>query len=464
MKRLLNHRSSDMKITIRLIGVAMAVLLVVALTGSTVRAESTPSTVSIRIKCGLQGVTVSPGTPKCQSLNGWFGGVLEWVSGGTVLFQENGPFFGVLASDEVLIFPDGNGNPTTFDSVYVNPETSILIDPNLTMRLYFESQQGLMLALEQPYIPQAGAVWAKHSEDTFKLQAGIDAEAAARAAADTVLQSSINGEAAARVAADTALQQNLNAEAAARAAADTVLQSSINGEAAARIATDAALQASTNAKVSAVSASPPLASTGGTSPNISLASCAEGQVLKFTSGQWRCVDVPATIVRRISATACFQQPLQFGLPGVLAEMRLGSFSQLETEGIGPRTPRNSATLYCPIPSDSILPHSNIDRVEVRGWGSSLCEPSPSTNCPPFVLAYLCVSFDGTASGQCTGFRRSEVRGGNYAITFTRASTDLVPWTDNPNGYPYVRVDLTIPSFNGDTSTLRGITISGRSGL
>jgi hypothetical protein len=70
-----------------------------------------------------------------------------------------------------------------------------------------------------------------------------------------------------------------------------------------------------------------------------------------------------------------------------------------------------------------------------------------------------VSYHNTASGTCTRFRRSEVRGANFVITFK--GDDLLPWTNNPNGYPYMRVDLTIPSWNGDTSTLRGITVSGR---
>jgi hypothetical protein len=122
---------------------------------------------------------------------------------------------------------------------------------------------------------------------------------------------------------------------------------------------------------------------------------------------------PTVVVRRISATACFEQ----GVPGVRAEMRLGNFTPTETEGIGSRRVGNSITLYCPIPSDSMLPHANIDQVEVRGWGSSLCRPAPSTSCPPFVLAYLCVSYHNTASGTCTRFRRSEVRGANFLITF-----------------------------------------------
>jgi hypothetical protein len=170
---------------------------------------------------------------------------------------------------------------------------------------------------------------------------------------------------------------------------------------------------------------------------------------------WSGIGQSARVVRRISATACFQQ----GLPGIRAEMRLGNFNPVETEGIGPRTATNSITLYCPIPSDSLLPHEDIDLVVVHGWGSSLCN-GPS-NCPPFVLAYICVSYESAADGECTRFHRSEVRGRDYAISFS-GEADLAPWQDNPSGYPYVRVDLPPPSFNGDTNTLRGITISGSS--
>ena len=75
---------------------------------------------------------------------------------------------------------------------------------------------------------------ARAAADTT-LQDNIDAEAATRAAADTA-------EATARAAADTTLQNNINVEAATRAAADTTLQSNINAEAAARQAGDTAIR------------------------------------------------------------------------------------------------------------------------------------------------------------------------------------------------------------------------------
>jgi hypothetical protein len=147
-----------------------------------------------------------------------------------------------------------------------------------------------------------------------------------------------------------------------------------------------------------------------------------------------------------------------GVPGVLAQWRVGSFTPLETEGMGPRTATYSSNLYCPIPSDSLLPHENIDLVVVHGWGSSLC--SGPSSCPPYVIAYLCLSYESGADGECTRFLRSEVRGGNYEIKFQGAFLD--PWRNNPNGYPYIVVDLPPPSFDGDTNTLRGITITGSS--
>ena len=85
----------------------------------------------------------------------------------------------------------------------------------------------------------------------FTLQNNIDAEAAARAAGDTVLQGNIDAEAAARAAADFTLQNNIDAEAAARAAGDTVLQGNIDAEAAARAAADFTLQSNINAETAA---------------------------------------------------------------------------------------------------------------------------------------------------------------------------------------------------------------------
>jgi hypothetical protein len=167
--------------------------------------------------------------------------------------------------------------------------------------------------------------------------------------------------------------------------------------------------------------------------------------------------VDRTVVRRVSATSCFQQ----GGSPMYGEMRSGP-NPTQSEGIGSRHPNESVMLFCPIPSDSFLPHFDIDLVEVHGWNARLCEPG-SHWCAGFVVAYLCVSYENSADGDCTPFLRSEVHGANYVIAFK--NPNLWPWTMHPNGYPYVRVDLTEPSEgNLDTSTLRGITITGRRGL
>ena len=74
------------------------------------------------------------------------------------------------------------------------------------------------------------------------LQSNIDAEASARAAAVTAEANARiaadNSEASTRAAADTTLQNNIDAEAATRSSADATLQSNIDAEAAARAAAD----------------------------------------------------------------------------------------------------------------------------------------------------------------------------------------------------------------------------------
>jgi hypothetical protein len=112
----------------------------------------------------------------CERLNRWFDGRLDWMSGGVVLFQELGPFFGVQgASDEVLIFADGNNDANTFQSVYVDLQTSIITAPDLMIRLFATDHQGRLLQVtEQRYMPVASALWAKHSEDAAQLQEEVN--------------------------------------------------------------------------------------------------------------------------------------------------------------------------------------------------------------------------------------------------------------------------------------------------
>src|SRR5437764_722574 len=92
-------------------------------------AASNPKAIGIRIKCQLTGVNGTPdgSTIECKSLNGWFDGRLDWVSGGVVLFQEQGPLQGIQdGTGEVIVFADGNNSPQQFAVAYEDPKTSVL--------------------------------------------------------------------------------------------------------------------------------------------------------------------------------------------------------------------------------------------------------------------------------------------------------------------------------------------------
>lgn len=80
-----------------------------------------------------------------------------------------------------------------------------------------------------------------------EVQANVDAEATARADADTALGVLITNEATARNNADTTLQENITAEATARGNADTALQTNITAEATARSNADDAIIADLDA-------------------------------------------------------------------------------------------------------------------------------------------------------------------------------------------------------------------------
>lgn len=89
---------------------------------------------------------------------------------------------------------------------------------------------------------------ARIAADTV-LQENIDAEATARAQADT-------DEATARQNADTTLQSNIDTEATARATADTTLQANIDSEASVRASADDALRAGLDDKTDITEAIP----------------------------------------------------------------------------------------------------------------------------------------------------------------------------------------------------------------
>ena len=117
-------------------------------------------------------------------------------------------------------------------------------------------------ALQSQITSNDSDITALQAADTT-LQSNIDAEEAARIAADsalqtqitnndtditalqaadTTLQNNIDAEEAARIAADTTLQTNITAEATTRANADTTLQGNIDTEASTRASADTALQ------------------------------------------------------------------------------------------------------------------------------------------------------------------------------------------------------------------------------
>ena len=82
---------------------------------------------------------------------------------------------------------------------------------------------------------------AKTSYTDPTTQRLLDAEATARAAADTILQANIDAEVSLRQTAASVLQLNIDAEETARTSADTTLQTNITNEAASRLAADNAL-------------------------------------------------------------------------------------------------------------------------------------------------------------------------------------------------------------------------------
>lgn len=82
---------------------------------------------------------------------------------------------------------------------------------------------------------------------TIARSSDLEAETAAREAADSTLQSNLDSEAATRSAADSTLQSNLDSETSARQSADSTLQSNIDSEVSARQAAVSAEQSAREA-------------------------------------------------------------------------------------------------------------------------------------------------------------------------------------------------------------------------
>lgn len=74
------------------------------------------------------------------------------------------------------------------------------------------------------------AVISALASEVSQLDADLEAEATARAAADTSLAGDITAEATARTAADTALAGDITAETTARTAADTAINTALDGK------------------------------------------------------------------------------------------------------------------------------------------------------------------------------------------------------------------------------------------
>jgi len=154
-------------------------------------------------------------------------------------------------------------NDTNFANVsYVDTQISNIINgaPSTLDTLKeigdaFQSADGNLLAAINSLTSSSSSTVdaeeaARIAADTA-LQANIDAETTARISADTTLQTNINNEATARLNADAALQGNIDAEATARIAVDTALQGNISAEVTARTVADTALQGNIDAEATA---------------------------------------------------------------------------------------------------------------------------------------------------------------------------------------------------------------------
>lgn len=143
---------------------------------------------------------------------------------------------GLTPDDSVIVTP-GNGYADEYIQYGISPVE--IVNGGIVFSCTSLPPVSIALVIEvtkEQTIPTATGYYTKPQTDSL-----INAEAAAREAADTNLQNNITAEATARQQADESLQSAITAEASARQSADNTLQQNINAEVQARTAADTAL-------------------------------------------------------------------------------------------------------------------------------------------------------------------------------------------------------------------------------
>ena len=128
-----------------------------------------------------------------------------------------------------LKFTDANGNQIYNQTLYIDSGAGT---GRVNCKQKVWSQDGIVRLVLGKVSGVSANRWImqtdfKARKDAEAAQTAVEAEASARASADTTLQGNITAEASARQTADTTLQNNITAEATARANADTTLQTSV---------------------------------------------------------------------------------------------------------------------------------------------------------------------------------------------------------------------------------------------